>query len=323
MSIYKVSESLPITRKIELLNNMIMELNGKMNQGQFDKYELAGLFDSSGFGFPRIYNRDVYLGNTLGTYNSWSHLKAETGYSIWKFPITDYTHSIENALYQDDTLLVNRGEATAENVTAFDYVYLYDGATFTDATTEAASEEGTAFATLEDTDTYIYIGNSTNFNGFKIEFSARGSDVTPVIEYSSSESGIWKEVSYVDNTNEFRSDGYITWDLPTDSATTEVNGQTVYWVRISTSTVPSIAPEIYYLVPHDSVVGLLAMSNDQIISGYWCWCYYNGNIYVTIRNTGNINFLGDYYITSAANATYKQNYFIYNHSFKMDHRNTN
>jgi len=82
MSIYKVNTKNTITRKIELLNNMIMELNGKVEQGKFDINEIEQIITDTSI--DRKYLRDVSLGNTLSDYTDWTHLQAEDGYSIWK-----------------------------------------------------------------------------------------------------------------------------------------------------------------------------------------------------------------------------------------------
>ena len=40
MSIYKINSNLPLTTKIELLNQMLLELNGKVAAAKFDKNEI-------------------------------------------------------------------------------------------------------------------------------------------------------------------------------------------------------------------------------------------------------------------------------------------
>src|SRR3990167_4196638 len=100
MSIYKVNTNLSPTEKIRLLSEMILELNGKVDQGKFDTNELDQIFTE--FLFGRQFLRNVNLGHTVATYTSWTHLKAEAGYSIWKFSPATYSYDALNALYLDN-----------------------------------------------------------------------------------------------------------------------------------------------------------------------------------------------------------------------------
>jgi hypothetical protein len=320
MSIYKINQNLPLNQKIQLLNNMIVELNGKMEQAKFDKNELDSLYDQSGFSGIRMFNRDVYLGNTLGTYTNWAHVKAESGYSIWKYPVTDYTYDTKNALYMDDSVLNLRGQAGAETATIFDTVFVYTGS-YTDVTTEAGSDNGTAFTILEDTTDFVYLGANTTFNGVAFEFETRASGVTLKAEYWNGSA--WTTFTPTDNTNSMQSDGYLNWGILTGWTPNTVNSVSRYWVRLSTTVVPVTPPTVFLAIPYNSVPALLSMSSAQIFAEEWAWCYYNGYVYVTLRNTGNTSYEGDYFINSSSSNTNKQNYFIYNHEFKTDHRNSN
>jgi len=216
-----------------------------------------------------------------------------------------------------------RGEAGAESATSFDYVYLYNGDSgpgFTDDTTEAASSGGTAFSLMDTVNDYLYIGDASTFSGIKFEFNTRGSGTTLKLEYYDGTSGVntWVELtanshSLDDDTSNFESDGRIHWTTPGDWVTTTVNSETKYWIRISTSQTPVSTASCYYLIPGDSVIAKLAMSNTEVLEETWCWCTYNDVIYTTIRNIGNAAYEGNYYITSSSTTTNKQNFFIYNH----------
>jgi len=329
MAIYKINNNLPTTTKIETLNDMIIELYGLISQGKFDENEITALYDVLGSAYTRKFLRNVSLGHSLLTYSGWSHLIAETGYSIWKFSPTNYLYSILNNLYLDDRVLDNRGLATAESATTFDTVYLYDGSTYTDNTTEAGTDNGTEFSLMDATDNYLYLGSTATFLGIKFEFQTRGSNYTLKVEYYDGTSGIndWVELtantdSLSDATSNFESDGRISWELPEGWEENSVEGVSRYWIRISTTTVPVTVAEAYYIIPADSVVALLALSSSEILDEDWAWCTYVNDIYVTIRNSGQTAYEGDYYITSSSSSTNKQNFFVYNHELKADYQDS-
>ena len=318
----KVNENLTVTEKISQLNNMILALRGMLEQSNFSKNEIDALYTDLGSSYQHKYLRNVSLGHTLATYTGFTHIHAESGYSIWKYTPTNYAYDALNKLYFDDKSLTNEGEATSETATAFDDVFLYDGSTYTDNTTEAGTEEGTAFELMSDTTEYLYLGETSTFGGAKFEFSTRGSNYTLVGEYWNGSS--WEELGasgleYTDATSGFESDGKITWDIPTDWTTVEIDGETKYWVRFSTTTSPVTVAEAYYIIPSDSVIGLLAMSSSEFLNEEWKFCSYDSSIYVTIRNTGNSSYEGDYHIRSASSTANKQAFFISNHEYTADY----
>lgn len=321
--IYKVNESLTTSSKINTLNDFILSLEGRIANSSFNINEVAQL--CTDFNLNRKYLRNQSLGHTLGTYTGWTHLHAESGYSIWKFSPTNYKYNSLNQLYFDDKSVSNEGLATSETATAFDKVFLNDGSTYTDNTTEAGTEEGTAFELMSDTTEYLYLGEASTFGGAKFEFSTRGSNYTLVAEYYNGAEWIELGASgleYSDDTSGFESDGKITWTIPEDWDTVEIDGETKYWVRFSTTTTPVTVAEAYYIIPSDSVIGLLAMSSEEFLNEEWKFCSYSGSIYVTIRNTGNSAYEGDYYLKSSSSTTNKQNFFIYNHEFKGDYEDS-
>ncbi len=185
MSIYKINKNLPRLTQLTILNDMIIEVNGKVEQGKFDKNELVQIYKDLGIDRKFLY-RDTALGNTTTTYSGWSHVSAEVGYSIWKYSPTNYVYNANNEVYFDNKLLSLKGEADSETDSSFDNVYFYNGdsgAGFTDNTTEAASEGGTEFTIMNSTNDYLYIGLDTTFTGAKFEFETRGSGVTLKLEY--------------------------------------------------------------------------------------------------------------------------------------------
>lgn len=334
MSIYKVNKNLSRQDQIDLLNSMILELEGLIYQGKFDKNELDDIHEKL---CARKFLRNIGLGNTTSTYTNWSHLQEETGYSIWKYTPSDYLYNSLNQLYfgeketgEDTTykLLNNKGEADSESATTFDYVFLYNGdsgAGYTDNTTEAGTAGGTEFSVMNSSNDYLYVGEGSTFAGTKFEWETRGGNYTLVVEYWNGSA--WTTMTananeLDDDTSNFESDGRVTWSIPSDWATTAVNGQTKYWIRFSTSSTPTTTAEAYYIIPGNNVISLLALSSDEISKEEWAWCSYDGSIYATIRNTGNTSYEGEYYITSASSASNLQNFFIYNHEYLLDHEDS-
>ena len=122
MSITRINSNLPVTNKISSLSDQILEINGRTIQAQFDKNEIEQL--TTDFGLDRKYLRTQSLGHTLSTYGGWTHLHAESGYSIWEFSPTSYAYNTVNELYLDDVAFENRGLANSETITTFDKVFL-------------------------------------------------------------------------------------------------------------------------------------------------------------------------------------------------------
>lgn len=323
---YKINSGLPTSTKIEAINDFCIALEGLVTKGQFDLNELNQIFTDLGQ-FSRKWSRNNSLGHTTSNYTSWSHIKAEAGYSIWKYTPTSYSYNSLNCLYFDSKLVTNAGQASSESLTTFDKVFFYDGtgATYTDDTTEAGTESGTEFTIHDAINDYIYLGLSTTFGGAAFKWQTRGSGYALKIEYYNASSGSgWVQLTsttntLVDNTSSFESDGTITWTIPGDWATNSVNSTTKYWVRISTTTVPVTTAKAYSITPANSVPSLLALSSDQIFKEQWAWCTYGSSIYVTIRNTGKSTYEGSYFISSSSSASNLQNFFVYNHEYTADY----
>ena len=323
-NIYKLNTGLPTSTKIELLNNMILILNGLVTNGNFDINELDQIFADSKI-FSRKYLRNIILGNTLLDYTDWSHFYSQSGYSIWKLTPDNYIYSILNKLYFDSIVLDNRGEALSETLTGFDSVLTYDGSLYTDNTTEAGTENGTEFSLMQDTGDYIFVGLSTKYSGIDFKWETRGSGYVLKIEYYN---GAWTELTsdlnnLDDNTQNFISEGIISFDQPADWTTTTVNGVAdKYWIRISTTSTPTTVAKSYLTVPANNVISILALSSEEFQKEQWAWCSYNDSIYVTIRNTGVSAYEGDAFITSTSSDTNIKNFFIYNHIFTSDYENS-
>jgi hypothetical protein len=326
MGVYKINESLNTTSKISTLNDMVIEVEGEVNKGRFDKNEITQLV--ADLGIDRKYLRDQSLGHTLTTYTGWTHLSSESGYSIWKYSPTTYTYNALNELYLDDKLIENRGEADSESATAFDIVYLYNGdsgVSYINNTTEAGTENGVSFELMDSTNDYLYVGLSTTFSGISFEFEDKGSNYTLYAEFWNG--SVWTDLdisatTYVDDTSNLESDGRIYFTIPSNWATTTVNSVSKYWVRLSTTTTPVTVAKAYLLVPANSVPNLLKLSSAEILNEEWAWCSYTTAIYVTIRNSGNSAYEGNYYVASSSTNVNKQNYFIHNHEFTSNYEDS-
>ena len=327
MSIEKLNPNLPLSDKITQLNDMIVELYGLVWQGKFDVNEMDNVYQM--YGSNRRFLRNQDLGHSLSTYTGWTHLKAEDGYSIWKYTPTRYAYNSLNAMYFDDKKLTFMGEASTETANAFTQAWLYNGDSgpgYTDITAECGTETGTEFDLMTSAEDYLYVGLDTIFEGIKFEFQTRASGQALKVEYYDTGTG-WTELThnlndYVDNTSNFDSDGIIEWTAPIGWGTVAVNSVSKYYIRISTTENPVTIAKAYYIIPSNSVPGILALSSAQILNQEWAWCSYGTAVYVTIRNSGNTSYEGDYYIASSSSSVNKQNYFIYNHKFSADYQDS-
>lgn len=329
MSIYKVNSQLPTSDKIVLINDMILELEGRIGAAEFNKDVLDSVY--SGALITKQFIRAQPIGSTSTGSNAWynwTHLRAESGYSIWKFAPTQYRHNPANRLYFDDIELEYMGDADSESTTAFASVFTYDGSTYTDVTEEAGTEGGTPFDLMAATTHYLYVGDSSAFKGIAFNFQTLGANYTLIIEYYN---GAWTTMTLgindlIDNTEAFVMNGKITFTLPTDWTTTTVNGVSRYWIRISTSTTPVTTAKAYYIMPTASIPTLLKLSSTEITDEDWKWAHYgsagSGNIYVTLRNAGAAAYEGEYYISSSSSSANKQNYFRFNHDFVLDYEDS-
>jgi hypothetical protein len=327
MDIQKLNSKLPITTRLDYLNDFIIQLNGLVESGKFDVNELTQLFED----IPELnrkFKRNISLGNTLLDYTGWTHVHAESGYSIWKYAPDDFLNDSLNRLYFDNKIVEARGSAQSESISAFDSVFLYNGgdATYTDNSTEASTDNGTSFELMDATNDYLYIGSASQFAGTTFEFDLRGADYTLVLQYWNGST--WNTLTeddndLVDDTQNWLGNGRITWSIPADWSTISVNGQTKYWIRFSTSTTPVTTALAFLVVPISSVIALLSLSSDEFFKEEWAWCSFNNYVYVTIKNTGTSSYEGNAFVTSSSSVANKKNFFIYNHEFKLDYRNIN
>ena len=319
--VYKVNPGLPTTTKISNLNDQILSVAGQVDMTQFDKLELDSLYTN--LGLIRQYCRNVALGNTLTTYNAWSCLSVQTGYNIWKITPANYSYNILNAIYWNGFSLENMGLASSESVLTFvDVLHDAVGVWVNNTTEAGAGITANAFNLLTTIRDYQYFGSNSEFNGIDFIIPQRGAGVTLKIEYYNGSSGTgWKTLTantngLIDNTNNLSGNGTITWNTLSDWIENAISGVTSkYWIRISSTTTINTIPTCSYAVPTTSVIGLLALSSQQVLDGDWEFCSYNGNIYVTIPNQGNSPSEGNLFITSTSTVANLQNFFVYNNLF--------
>ena len=334
MTIEKVNAKLPVTDKITKLNDQIIEVSGLTDQAKFDVNENAAIYADTGLNngnvrkYLRNYNMSANTG--AGAWYNWTSLVDETGYSIWKYNSNiNYEVNASNLLYMDNKSFVYKGTASAETIDTFDTVFQYDGADYTDNTTEAGTAEGTAFSLLAGVTEYVYIGSSAKFSGMRFKFNVKGANNTLKFEYSKSD-GSFVELTTTehilnDDTSNFRRDAAVTiGDTPAAWGTTAINLVTKYWVRISTTTAPVTTATAFAILPFNSVPTLLALSSQNVLDEKWAFCDYDvgggsgSRLYATFKNSGDPVYDGINHITSASTHAIKQNYFRFNHSVKGD-----
>lgn len=106
-----------------------------------------------------------------------------------------------------------------------------DNGTFTDHSENAVDFSRDTFSmqlkTLSD---YLYIGYRKPIGAVYIEISTSNTSAgTLAFEYYNGST--WVSVDARDETKDFSRSGFVTWDRPSDWATTAVNGNTQYWIR--------------------------------------------------------------------------------------------
>jgi len=289
--------------------------------------EIDDLYSS--FGKDRKY----LAKQSLTTYTNWSHVQAFNSYSIWKHAVSTYLDNTANMLYVDtiDDSINNvlpqimdyEGAASSETASYFGYLYYWNGSIYSsnygDSGGDLSSEGGSSQTILANQTDFFYVGDSAQFEGITLSFQTYALGATLDIEYWNGSA--WTAMSLsvndlVDNTSDFASNGTIIFTAPGDWATTIINSQTKYWIRISTSSSITVDPVAYAALPSESVVTLLRLGAQQIRQEQWAWCYYNGYIYVTIPNNGKGSFEGIQWIDSNSSTTNLENFFTYRNQYK-------
>jgi hypothetical protein len=179
------------------------------------------------------------------------------------------------------------------------YAYYYNGSTYTDYSVELKEFGGSNIDLLTDTDDIFYFGRSASWDRLYFELSTYGVNVTLVWEYWDGDS--WEAFSPTDGTSNLTASGWVTWNIGslTGWTTTSVNGQSAYWIRIRTTTVPST-------VPRSSQV------NMSVFYGNFMSCSVHYLIKYTLDYLGNIRTAGRLYLgNSTQGEQYQNNYYLY------------
>ncbi len=147
----------------------------------------------------------------------------------------------EKTTYNPGTVAHNFVKKIIPVATSPQYAFYYDGATYSVSSNMMA-----------DTDEYVYYGNDTQFRGLEFVFSVLGAGYTiniePNTKYEFWNGSAWTAFTYVNqsgNTIKDRTSNLtisnqpLTWVIPSTWAKTTVNSISAYWVRMSTSTIPS------------------------------------------------------------------------------------
>jgi len=300
--------------KLVGIDTRLMEVENVLGQ-LWTGVNVAGddSFPGTGAEYETVrWHKDVPLGHDVADYTDWTPRVVGSGYTIWSIDPTDYDHHERNTVRMDNIPLRNEGEATALALASFAKVYLYDGATYNDHTTEAGTEFGTHFDLLADTSSYLYLGAAATFGNVAFNFYTPAVGLNLVLEYW--DGAAWTAVAPTsETTEEWVQNGVIKFNVPSDWAQTAVNGQTHYWLRISTTLTPDRVAEAYYVTPASSVTSLLQLNRENLDAKNYAFCSYGSSLYVALPSDGDPYYEGSTYIRSGSNAANLQDYFVTNH----------
>jgi len=138
----------------------------------------------------------------------------------------------------------------------FDFVEVYDGSSFTDRTLESQSPGGTAFSVLAGTDDFLYLGDASRFDMAVFDVDTVGSLGTLKYEYHNGSA--WVEFTPLSATQLIDPDDnqYTAYAFDKDGAeqfpvgrianwaTTTIDSESAYWIRISSPTSVTTAPTV-------------------------------------------------------------------------------
>jgi hypothetical protein len=120
-----------------------------------------------------------------------------------------------------------------------------DDVTFTDRSAEARLDGGAAFPLFPTPGTgdRAYFGMSIKFKQLIFDLDTLSQGGAYVWEYWNG--AAWQALTVTDGTSGFTHDGAVSWTPPADWATTTVNGQTRYWVRVRPTAPPTTNPTVF------------------------------------------------------------------------------
>jgi len=321
----KASKDWSRSQQINQHNDNDLILEGRISEQEFADNELNQIY--ADLGIARHYVRKRELGHSITDYSNWTHYKAESGYSIWSYPVSDFLDASSNLLFMDNVKFTYKGEADSLDISKFAKVLnVFEGTVF-DVTEEAGTEGGTAFSFLQSADgmsTWLYLCGDEKFNAIDFDIETVGGGINLELRYwNGSEWSQWDGScvisNFIDNTSNLLYNGRIEYDLPSDWISSEIDGTTGYWIMLSTTSNPTQIPTAYHILPGNSVPSLLRLSQAQIVNDEWAWCFYNGYIYVTLKNSGDSYYEGDLFIKSTSSVENLQAFFISNHKIKVSY----
>jgi hypothetical protein len=120
-----------------------------------------------------------------------------------------------------------------------DKVFRYDGSAYEDNSAEADSLGGSPFTALEDTNDILYLGKNTKFKEVYFDLQTNGDYTGIAWEYWDGDS--WASLTVSGNGANLSQDGPVSFTPPNDWAKTTVNGQNLYWIRVTATGVTTAA----------------------------------------------------------------------------------
>ena len=318
MDIKRISNNVSIRDKVLLLNNMVIDINSKLDHSNFTSKELDSIYEYKQVSSNR-YVKGSLLGNTSTTYSSWTHLKSYDYYSIWKYPVEHYIFNSNNEVYSNSKALQISNESGSEDTATnyFDSVFLSSssgGGISSDIDLTEAVKDVAILSNLTIGQTqgyyYLFIQDSEEYSSIDLKFDTFGDGYDIQFKYAWNQYD-WYTVAqkggvFNDGTNNFTENGAMSFsglDLWTDK-----------YIRITNfkplSTIAKITTLSKGSSSLPSVTNTLTLSQDKALQEVQLWTYYNNNIYITIPNKGPEDYEGISYITENSSVTNKQKYFI-------------
>ncbi len=153
------------------------------------------------------------------------------------------TEAVDQKLILNGQLPVSTGKYGISAVTVrqfLDKCLVYDGAAYSDRTSEADSLAGTPFDLLAGADDYVYFGKATKFKELSLDLAVPGSYTGVAWEYWNGSA--WTALVAAGAGHGLDADGKVNWTLPADWAVTMVNNSDpLYWVRVKCTAVTIMA----------------------------------------------------------------------------------
>jgi hypothetical protein len=150
---------------------------------------------------------------------------------------------VDQKLVLSGELLVSTGKYGISAVTVrqfLDRCVSFDGAAYTDRTTEADSLAGTPFDLLSSPDDYLYFGKVTRFKELYLDLAVTGNYTGVAWEYWNGTA--WTALVTAGGGQGLDASGKVNWTVPEDWAETLVNdSDQLFWVRVKCTAVTTVA----------------------------------------------------------------------------------